>query len=176
MSNASKLNDWTKPAAAAIPKEGYFTLEQGRYGPTYPRTPACHGFTHHREDQAGDRRRDPRLRQEHRRHDRREPTRARPVAAPLPAMGALRHRSGQVLHVPGHFRYRFRQVHRRRRSALQSDRCRYRSSRSSKGFPRTGRRTPRRSSSSCASTSVRASSSTANTRTCQPPKSRRRSH
>src|SRR5262245_9204747 len=45
MSNASKSNDWTRPAALAIPKEGYFTLEQGRYGPTYPRTPACHGFT-----------------------------------------------------------------------------------------------------------------------------------
>ncbi len=45
MSNASKANDWTKPAAMAIPKEGYFTVEQGRYGPTYPRTPACHGFT-----------------------------------------------------------------------------------------------------------------------------------
>src|SRR5436190_22078230 len=38
-------NDWGKPKALAIPKEGYFTLQQGRYGPTYPRTPACHGFT-----------------------------------------------------------------------------------------------------------------------------------
>ena len=38
-------NDWNTPKAMAIPKEGYFTLEQGRYGPTYPRTPACHGFT-----------------------------------------------------------------------------------------------------------------------------------
>jgi hypothetical protein len=37
--------DWTKPQAMAIPKEGYFTLENGRYGPIYPRTPACHGFT-----------------------------------------------------------------------------------------------------------------------------------
>jgi len=45
ISHASTSNDWTKPAAKAIPKEGYFTLEQGRYGPTYPRTPACHGFT-----------------------------------------------------------------------------------------------------------------------------------
>ena len=45
MSNPSKSNDWTQPAAMAIPKEGYFTLEQGRYGATYPRTPACHGFT-----------------------------------------------------------------------------------------------------------------------------------
>jgi hypothetical protein len=38
-------NNWTKPQAMAIPKEGYFTPEKGRYGPTYPRTPACHGFT-----------------------------------------------------------------------------------------------------------------------------------
>jgi hypothetical protein len=38
-------SDWTKPAAMAIPKEGYFNLEQGRYGPMYPRTPANYGFT-----------------------------------------------------------------------------------------------------------------------------------
>ena len=37
--------DWTKPAAMAIPKEGYHQLEKGRYGALYPRTPACHGFT-----------------------------------------------------------------------------------------------------------------------------------
>ena len=29
----------------AIPSEGYFKLEQGRYGPIYPQTPACHGFS-----------------------------------------------------------------------------------------------------------------------------------
>jgi hypothetical protein len=29
----------------AIPKEGYFKLEQGRYGPNFPRTPACYGFS-----------------------------------------------------------------------------------------------------------------------------------
>ena len=29
----------------AIPKEGYFTPTHGRYGPVYPRTPACYGFT-----------------------------------------------------------------------------------------------------------------------------------
>ena len=38
-------SDWTKPAAMAIPKEGYFTLEQGRYGAIFPRTPACYGFS-----------------------------------------------------------------------------------------------------------------------------------
>jgi hypothetical protein len=40
-----KETDWTKPAAMAIPKEGYFKLQNGRYGPVYPRSPACYGFT-----------------------------------------------------------------------------------------------------------------------------------
>lgn len=41
-------NDWTKPAAMAIPKDGFFKKgqeEPGRYGPIFPKTPACHGFT-----------------------------------------------------------------------------------------------------------------------------------
>ena len=42
---APKPQDWTKPAAMAIPKEGFVQLEQGRYGPVYPKTPACYGFT-----------------------------------------------------------------------------------------------------------------------------------
>jgi hypothetical protein len=29
----------------ALPEEGYFKLEQGRYGPLFPRTPANYGFT-----------------------------------------------------------------------------------------------------------------------------------
>jgi hypothetical protein len=37
--------DWTKPAAMAIPKSGYFQLEEGRYGPLFPKTPACYGFS-----------------------------------------------------------------------------------------------------------------------------------
>jgi hypothetical protein len=36
---------WSKPAAMAIPKEGYLELERGRYGPVFPRTPACYGFS-----------------------------------------------------------------------------------------------------------------------------------
>jgi hypothetical protein len=40
-----KPPDSTKPQAIAIPKEGYFDLQNGRYGPLYPRTPACYGFT-----------------------------------------------------------------------------------------------------------------------------------
>ena len=42
---ATAAADWTKPTAMAIPKEGYFKLEQGRYGPIFPRTPANYGFT-----------------------------------------------------------------------------------------------------------------------------------
>ena len=42
---AQTENDWEKPQAMAIPKEGYFTVEQGLHGPVFPRTPACHGFS-----------------------------------------------------------------------------------------------------------------------------------
>jgi hypothetical protein len=42
---STKETDWRKPAAMAIPKEGYFKLQKGRYGPVYPRSPACYGFT-----------------------------------------------------------------------------------------------------------------------------------
>jgi hypothetical protein len=45
MSDTPKQNDWSKPAAMAIPKEGYSKLEQGRYGPIFPKTPANYGFS-----------------------------------------------------------------------------------------------------------------------------------
>src|SRR5438045_7440774 len=40
-------DDSTKPAAMAIPKGGFFKekVEQGRYGPIFPKTPACFGFS-----------------------------------------------------------------------------------------------------------------------------------
>jgi len=38
-------NDWTRPAAMAIPKAGFDKTEQGRYGPIFPKTPACYGFS-----------------------------------------------------------------------------------------------------------------------------------
>ena len=39
--------DWSKPAAKAIPKGGFFPdkVEQGRYGPIFPKTPSCYGFS-----------------------------------------------------------------------------------------------------------------------------------
>jgi hypothetical protein len=47
MKSETKQKDWTKPAAMAIPKGGFFKdrVEQGRYGPIFPKTPACYGFT-----------------------------------------------------------------------------------------------------------------------------------
>ncbi|HEU4624509.1 MAG TPA: hypothetical protein VFS52_07100 [Steroidobacteraceae bacterium] len=45
MSDESQLSDWSKPAALAIPKEGFFVREPGRYGPTFPKTPANYGFS-----------------------------------------------------------------------------------------------------------------------------------
>jgi len=36
---------WMHPQAVAIPKEGYFKVEQGNYGPLFPRTPINYGFT-----------------------------------------------------------------------------------------------------------------------------------
>ena len=38
-------NGWTEPAAMAIPKDGFFEEEQGRYGPIFPKTPTNYGFT-----------------------------------------------------------------------------------------------------------------------------------
>src|SRR6185503_15620764 len=47
MPRTARHQDWTKPAAMAIPKEGFFKdkVQQGRYGPIFPKTPACYGFT-----------------------------------------------------------------------------------------------------------------------------------
>ena len=47
MSDANPTNGWMKPAAMAIPEGGYFKdkVEQGRYGPVFPKTPACYGFS-----------------------------------------------------------------------------------------------------------------------------------
>ena len=37
--------DFLKPAAMAIPKEGYFEKTDGPYGPVFPKTPANYGFS-----------------------------------------------------------------------------------------------------------------------------------
>jgi hypothetical protein len=46
MSDAKPKEDWSKPAAMAIEKGGYIGEPQrGRYGPVFPKTPACYGFS-----------------------------------------------------------------------------------------------------------------------------------
>jgi hypothetical protein len=47
MSGDSKREDWTTPAAMAIPEGGYSkdNVQEGRYGPIFPKTPACYGFS-----------------------------------------------------------------------------------------------------------------------------------
>lgn len=39
------IQDPLRPAALAIPKEGYFEREDGPYGPLFPKTPANYGFS-----------------------------------------------------------------------------------------------------------------------------------
>lgn len=41
------VQDWRQPAALAVPEGGLLPdrLEQGRYGPVFPKTPACYGFS-----------------------------------------------------------------------------------------------------------------------------------
>jgi hypothetical protein len=45
MADTKQKPAWRDPSAMAIPKEGYFELEQGRYGPIFPQTPANYGFS-----------------------------------------------------------------------------------------------------------------------------------
>jgi len=47
MSQQRTREDWTKPAAMAIPKGGFdpANAQQGRYGPVFPKSPANYGFS-----------------------------------------------------------------------------------------------------------------------------------
>ena len=52
MTDASKREDGTKPAAMAIPEGGFFKdkVEQGRYGPIFPKNSGVLRLLYHRED------------------------------------------------------------------------------------------------------------------------------
>ena len=147
----------------------------GPLRPVYPKTPAYYGFTDHREDQARHGGRDPRVRQDASRRRSADPTVPRAAPAALPALGAVRHRRGHLLHVPGHLRHRLRQVHRGRDRAVHASTGSTPMFENLEGFPEDWKTNVAgvRSSSS-ASTSARASSSTASTRTSAPTRSRRR--
>ncbi len=99
----------------AIPKEGYFELERGRYGPIFPRTPACYGFSIIAKVKEG---REEAIRAHGKKieeSDRGQPGAPRAVATALPPLAALRYRARPELPVPRHLRHRLRQVHRGRR-------------------------------------------------------------
>ena len=51
MSATATKPDWTKPAAMAIPKEGFFKLRTGPIRPDLPEDPRQLRVHHHREDQ-----------------------------------------------------------------------------------------------------------------------------
>ncbi len=144
--------DWSKPAAMAIPKEGYFELERGRYGPVFPRTPACYGFSIIAKVKEG---REEAVRAYGKtieESDCRQPGGARGPSPALPPVGAVRRRVRLALPVPGHLRHRLRQVHRGRGAACSVRPASPRCSPISKASLRIGRRTQTRSSSSSGTT------------------------
>ena len=104
MSSESKTQDWSKPAAMAIPKGGYFQdkVEQGRHGPIFPKTPACYGFSILAKIVPGREDVFYKYAKIYRGNDRRAAGRPGGLAAALPAMGALSDQGGHLLHVSGH--------------------------------------------------------------------------
>ena len=106
MSDRSKQEDWTKPAARAIPKGGFIkdNVEQGRYGPIFPKTPACYGFSILAKIIPG---------REHVFYEYAKNIEGgggpaglpRSAQAALPALGALPDQGRDLLHVSGHLRY-----------------------------------------------------------------------
>ena len=105
---------WTKPAAMAIPKGGFSKdrVERGRYGPIFPRTPACYGFSILAKIIPG--------REEVFYEYAKNIEKA--VAAQPDCLAVLKlhylrwvlfpDQRRDLLHVSGHLRYRLRQVHR----------------------------------------------------------------
>ena len=68
MSEVSKQQDWTQPAAMAIPKGGFSKdkVEQGRYGPIFPRDSSLLRLLDSRKDHPGSGGGVLRVRQKHR--------------------------------------------------------------------------------------------------------------
>jgi hypothetical protein len=126
------------------PKAGYFELERGRYGPIYPRTRACYGFSITATVKEG---REEAVRAYGKQIE--EAVGGSPdVLAPL-RLHYLRWQlfddgHGVALSVPGHFRHRFRQIH-RDAVALFTATGITTVFTNLEGFRRTGRRTRRHS-------------------------------
>ena len=166
MSDASKQQDWTKPAAMAIPKGGFFKdkVEQGRYGPIFPKTPACYGFSIIAKIIPG-----------------REPVfyeyakNIEKAVAGQPdflAVLKLHYLRWNLFDIKGETYFQYMGIFDTDFDKYTEDALEFfrhpvstRSSKISKAFPRTGRRTLRRSSNSFASISAQASSNTVSTPT-----------
>ena len=107
--SATKQAEWTKPVAMAIPKGGVFEgkEQQGRYGPIFPKTPACYGFTIIAKIIPG---------RENAFHEHAktlekavadQPDVLAVLQAALPALGALPDTGRDLLYVSGDLRHRF---------------------------------------------------------------------
>ena len=156
---------WTKPAAMAIPKGGFFQdkVEQGRYGPIFPKTPACYGFSIIAKIIPGREEVFYEYAQEHR-----EDRRGQPDCLAVLKLHYLR---WVLFPIKGETYFMYQGI-------FDTDFDKYTEDavalfgatgintvfENLEGFPKTGRRTRRPSSSSCASTSARVSSNTANIR------------
>ena len=124
------------------PEEGYFELERGGTARSFPRTPACYGFSIIAKVKEG---REDAIREYGK-------TIEAAIAASPDALAPLKLHYlrwvlfdvgyGSALPVPGHLRHRLRQVHRGRGRAVRRRPASPPSSPISKAFPRTGRPTP----------------------------------
>ena len=100
-----------KPQAMALPKDTS-TLPQGKYGPIFPKTPACYGFTIIAKIIPG---REPVFYEyaaKHRKSSGGNAELSGAASASLSSLGPLSHRWRDLLYVFGHLRHGFRQVHR----------------------------------------------------------------
>ena len=80
--------DFLKPAAMAIPKEGYIERVDGPYGPVFPKTPANYGFSILAKVKPGREEAVPRLRHRDRDGHTRQSRPAGPAQAALPCAGS----------------------------------------------------------------------------------------
>ena len=98
---------WTKPAAMAIPKGGYAKdkVEQGRYGPIFPKTPACYGFSILAKIIPGREEVFYEYAKNIEKTVASQPDCSRRAQAALPALAPLSDQGGDLLHVSGHLRH-----------------------------------------------------------------------
>ena len=144
--------DWSKPAAMAIPKEGYFEEERGRYGPIFPGRPACYGFSIIAKVKEG---REDVVRAYGKTIEETiaaSPEALAPLQVALPAVDLFDVGSGLHFQYMGIFDTDFDKYTEDAVAAVQRDRHHDHLHPISKGSPRIGRRTRRRSSSSSAIT------------------------